>query len=85
MINTTWTVSLILSSILNQTRMNNISTNTGMKHLFEKDTFRVPKWQERQKIFMITSFLKTTLPIIIPKFWGTKTFYSCITLISIIV
>ena len=39
----------------------------------------------KTKMFVITSFLKTTLPIIIPKFWETKTFYSCITLILVIV
>ena len=44
----------------------------GMKCKFKEETLREPKWQERLKIFAITSFLKTTMSIIIPKFWETK-------------
>ena len=38
----------------------------------------------KQKNFATTSFLKTTLPIIKPKVWETKTFNLCIPSISII-
>ena len=57
----------------------------GTKCSFKEETLREPKWQERLKIFAITSFLKTTLPIIIPEFWETKTSNLCMTLISIII
>ena len=49
--------------------------------LIKEETFKEPKCQERLKMFAITLFLKTTLPIKFLKFWETKTFNLCKTLI----